>query len=171
MGDWHPSEEEWMMCLQRLQTEERERINRSLRTSLLCSPTLSFYRPQKGGEKLVGRHNPDAKSSLMGISSLLKGILICFQAAFSFTLSAINAFVPSIRYFFLARKKENLISYSHPVRLFLSSSSNRSLLTLPSPSTTSQCLTLATTLLPQINKDFYLEYFPLVSRMIRGIDE
>lgn len=55
---WEPSEEEWQKCLSLIPAEERERIGR-------------FKRPLKTGT-LVGRHNSNAKSSMIGRLMLRK---------------------------------------------------------------------------------------------------
>eukprot|EP01116_Phalansterium_solitarium_P010162 TRINITY_DN2464_c0_g1_i3.p1 TRINITY_DN2464_c0_g1~~TRINITY_DN2464_c0_g1_i3.p1 ORF type:complete len:219 (+),score=9.76 TRINITY_DN2464_c0_g1_i3:113-769(+) len=50
---WKPQEEEWMHALSVLSVEEMQRIQR-------------FRRPVGGGKQIVGRDNPDAKSSCLG---------------------------------------------------------------------------------------------------------
>jgi len=52
-GSWQPTDEEWQQALALLPREEQERIGR-------------FKRPTHDHGMLVGRHNPDAKSSLAG---------------------------------------------------------------------------------------------------------
>jgi 4'-phosphopantetheinyl transferase len=51
-SEWEPSEEEWRKTLSLVETEEQQRIER-------------FVRPLRSGP-LRGRHNPDAKRSLVG---------------------------------------------------------------------------------------------------------
>lgn len=55
---WKPSEEEWQRCLSLVPAEERERIGK-------------FKRPTKEGP-IVGRHNMNAKSSMIGRLMLRK---------------------------------------------------------------------------------------------------
>jgi 4'-phosphopantetheinyl transferase len=50
---WQPTEEEWSAALALVSPAERERIGR-------------FKRPTRHAGLLVGRHNPDAKSALVG---------------------------------------------------------------------------------------------------------
>lgn len=64
VGSWNPSETEWDKCMSLLSGEpdEQERITK-------------FVRPLKGGGgKLVGRENPDAKSSLVGRLLIRKAV-------------------------------------------------------------------------------------------------
>lgn len=63
VASWDPSEAEWEKCMELLSGEpaEQERIKK-------------FVRPLKGGAKLVGRHNPDAKSSLAGRLLIRKAV-------------------------------------------------------------------------------------------------
>lgn len=63
VDSWDPSESEWEKCMGLLsgEPEEQERI-------------AKFVRPLKGGAKLVGRHNPDAKSSLAGRLLIRKAV-------------------------------------------------------------------------------------------------
>lgn len=55
---WQPSEEEWAKCLSLVPAEERERIGK-------------FKRPTRSGA-IVGRHNANAKSSMIGRLMLRK---------------------------------------------------------------------------------------------------
>ena len=63
VDSWNPSESEWERCVGLLsgEPEEQERI-------------AKFMRPLKGGAKLVGRQNPDAKSSLVGRLLIRKAV-------------------------------------------------------------------------------------------------
>lgn len=61
--DWSPSEELWQKCLLLIPAEESERISH-------------FKRPTKNGV-ITGRHNPNAKSSLIGRLMLRKCAIDC----------------------------------------------------------------------------------------------